>query len=316
MSIVKVELNASNELVFTLSNDTIINVGHINFDTLEDRVTTLENNLSLIDIKRLVTPIGCDDIEDSTTDGVTTITDNSESFLRTILPSIREWNGTIKSIWINVRSSDGNFDYTYTATSFGISHLNVPFIACVDENGKAINIYDKYLTYSQNNTIAQLVNHCKSYSCNMLFKVYVERYMFEANGGEPFIYIIEGSPNGVYINNGAGEMALTSYFYDNTVRSITLTNSTDTDFTLLFDYADNARYIPITYGAETATYGESLMLGTDSIYISAINVTLTEDYISNAEHYGYNIEETIEEVKSAVLSALPRLFTPSSGATN
>ena len=134
------------------------------------------------------------------------------------------------------------------------------------------------------------------------------------------IYTIEGSSDGCYDNCLWENSSIRDYFYSGDVNAITLSTNTGTDFVLGLE-SDYASFVTVTYGDQTSVNSYVTMsnsdlsyyldLGTNPIYITAINVTLMDDYDIFAEHYGYPpAEEKIAEVREAVLAALPELIMP------
>ena len=126
------------------------------------------------------------------------------------------------------------------------------------------------------------------------------------------IYTIEGTTDGNYYNNGSPDIL--GYFRNSVVNSITFTNSTGTDITIgsSYDYTDYTEHLTVNGVSDN---GGAIYLGTSPVYVSAINVTLNSSYIASAEHYGYNLEETIEGIKATVQASLPNLFALTPVAT-
>lgn len=134
------------------------------------------------------------------------------------------------------------------------------------------------------------------------------------------VYTIEGSSDGCYDNCLWENSPIRDYFYSGDVNSITLSTSTGTDFVLGVD-SDYLSYVTVTYGDQVSVNSYVTMsnsdlsyyldLGTNPVYITAINVTLMDGWDDYAEHYGYPpSEEKIAEVQEAVLAALPELIMP------
>lgn len=131
--------------------------------------------------------------------------------------------------------------------------------------------------------------------------------------GRSELYTISGSTDGKYYN-------LTAYDdfrdYCGQLSSLTLSNSTGTNFDI--NCGNRGNGVIITYGSQQSGGAESghttnyLNLGTNPIKITAINIEFTDSYISNAEHYGINLNTRKAEIRADVLTKMPKLFSKTS----
>ena len=135
----------------------------------------------------------------------------------------------------------------------------------------------------------------------------------EAGGSE--LYTISGSTDGKYYNLTT-YADFRDYFYGAQLSSLTLSNSTGTNFDINCGNGGNG--VVITYGTQQSGGADSghttnyLNLGTNPIKITAINIEFTNSYISNAEHYGINLNTRKAEIRADVLTKMPKLFSKTS----
>lgn len=135
----------------------------------------------------------------------------------------------------------------------------------------------------------------------------------ESGGSE--LYTISGSTDGKYYNLTTSN-DFRDYFYGGQLSSLTLSNSTNTNFDINCGNSGNG--VVITYGTQQSGGSGSgyttnyLNLGTDPIKITAINVEFSQSYMSSAEHYGINLDTRRAEIKGDVLAKLPKMFSKTS----
>lgn len=133
--------------------------------------------------------------------------------------------------------------------------------------------------------------------------------------GSSELYTISGSTDGKYYNLTAYD-DFRDYFYGGQLSSLTLSNSTGVNFDI--NCGNGGSGVVITYGSQqsggtgsghTTNY---LNLGTSPIKVTAINIEFTDNYISNAEHYGINLNTRKAEIRADVLIKMPKMFSKTS----